>query len=306
MRHEKKQYVIGIDGGGTKTEVALADLSGRIIKIAKVGSTSSRNVGIKKSVENIVEAIKRVKGSKKISLVFIGMPAVEEEYKSKKEIIKKEILKRFKNFKGKLIIESDQLVAFRSGTQERDGVVIISGTGCVCHGWREKKEAKVSGWGWLADEGSGFWAGQRGLQSVLKDLDGRGLRTLITGLLFTEFGLKNRNELLNRIYADYSTRQISLISEIVDKAANRGDKIARSIIEEAGKELALNAKVVVKKLDFKDTIFPIVLVGGMFNSGIALGILKNEVRKMAPGARFLKPKGDPVTGAITLAIENLK
>lgn len=239
-------------------------------------------------------------------MIFIGLPAVEEEYKSKKVIIKKEILNRLKNFGGKLIVASDQLVAFRSGTDKKDGIVLISGTGCVCHGWRGKKEAKVSGWGWLADEGSGFWTGQKGLQAVLKYLDGRGSSTLIAGLLFKDFGLKSRKDLLNRIYANYSTRQISLISKIVDKAANRGDKIARLIMEEAGKELALNAKVVINKLDFKDMVFPIVLAGGMFNSRIALRIFKKEIKKMAPRARFLKPKGDPVTGAITLAIENLR
>jgi len=306
MKKQSKGYVIGIDGGGTKTEAALADLSVRILKIAKAESASPRNVGIKKAVENIVEAIKKVRGAKKIDSIFVGLPAIEEEYKSRKGRIKKEILKRLKNFKGRLIIESDQVVAFRSGTQEKDGIVLISGTGCACHGWRGKKEVKVSGWGWLADEGSGFWTGQKGLQAVLKDLDERGSKTLIRRLLFREFGLKNRNDLLKRVYADYSTRQISLISRIVDKAANRGDKIATSIMEEAGKELAISTTAVIKKLDFKDKIFPIVLVGGMFDSRITLNIFKMEVKKIAPGVHFLKPKVAPVIGAIKLAIENLK
>lgn len=298
-------YIIGIDGGGTKTGGALADFRGRILKIAKAGSASPRNVGIKKAVENIIEAINKVKGAKEIDSIFVGMPAVEEEYKSEKEIIKKEILKRLKDFKGKLVIGSDQLVAFRSGTDKKDGIVLISGTGCVCHGWQEKKEAKTSGWGWLADEGSGFWTGQKGFQAVLKEVDGRGPKTLITKILFKEWKIKNKNDLLNKVYLNFSIRQISLISKLVDKAANKGDEVAKDVMTKAGKELAQSAITAIKKLNFQNEKFPIVLVGGMFDSKTASQFFKKEVKKVAPEIQFLRPKIDPVVGAVKLAIEQL-
>jgi N-acetylglucosamine kinase-like BadF-type ATPase len=302
LKGDKNGYVIGIDGGGTKTEVALADSRGRILNLTKTGPSSPRNLGIEKTAENLAEVINKIKGSKKINLIFIGLPAVEEEYKNKKEEIKREILKRLKNFDGKLIVESDQLVAFSSGTGEKDGIVLISGTGCVCHGWWGDKEAKASGWGWLADEGSGFWVGQKGFQAILKELDDRRPKTLITKLLFNEWGLKNQDDLLNKIYLNYSIRQISLISKIVDKAANKGDKIAKSIMEETVKELAISAITVIKKLSFQKQKFPIVLVGGIFNSKT----FKKEVKKIAKKIKFLKPKNSPVIGAVKLAIGNLK
>lgn len=65
MENRTQRYIIGVDGGGTKTEAALADLSERILRIAKSGSASPRNVGIKKAVENIVEGIKKAKRRKK-------------------------------------------------------------------------------------------------------------------------------------------------------------------------------------------------------------------------------------------------
>lgn len=305
LKGDKKRYVIGVDGGGTKTEIALADLKGKLLNLTKTGPSSPRNLGIKKTAENLAEAINKIKGSKKINLIFIGLPAVEEEYKNKKEEIKREIIKRLKDFNGKLIIESDQLVAFRSGADKKDGIVLISGTGCACHGWRGNKEAKASGWGWLADEGSGFWTGQKGFQAVLKQLDGRRPKTLIIGLLFKEWGLKNKYDLLDKIYLNYSTRQISLISKIVDKAANKGDKIAKSIMEEAGKELAISAITVIKKLSFQKQKFPIVLVGGMFDSKIVSKTFIKEVKKIAKKTEFIHNKKRPVIGAIKLAVEQL-
>ena len=300
---ENQNFVIGVDGGGTKTMVALADLKGKILKLTKSGPSNLRNVGIKKAAQNIALGIKKVLPEKgKILSIFVGLAAVEEEYKSKKREIKSEILKRLKNFKGKLEIGSDQIVAFRSGVDEKNGVVLISGTGCVSHGWKNGKETKVSGWGCLDDEGSGFWAGQRGFQAILRELDGRGPKTLITKLLFKEWKLKNKEELLRKIYLKDTILQTSLISRVVDEASQKRDKIAVLIMKAAGEELAKTAITVIKKLNFQNQKFPLVLVGRMFRSKIVLNTVKKEIKKIAKKVKFSKPQVEPVIGAIKLAI----
>jgi len=330
----EKKYVIGVDGGGTKTVAALSDLNFKILKIAKTGPSNLRNVGrIEEAVLNISKAIlKVIKGikEKEILSIFIALAAVEEEFKSEKEKIKKGILKNPKILKvlkspecsRQIEIVSDQIAAFRSGTDEKDGLVLIAGTGSVCRGWRlqpthrppasraPKKEAKTGGWGWANDEGSGFWAGQKGYQAIFKELDGRGKKTKITKLLFKEWHLERKEDLMKKIYGSDSIRNISLISKIVDEASQMGDKVARSIMEEAGEELALLAVAVIKKLISplarKRTRLPLVLVGAMFKSKIILNKLKKEIKKLAPRAEFIFPKEEPVIGAIKLAIENLK
>ncbi|MFQ6049651.1 MAG: BadF/BadG/BcrA/BcrD ATPase family protein [Candidatus Paceibacterales bacterium] len=325
-------YVIGVDGGGTKTIAALSNLKGKILETSKTGSSNLRNVGIKMAVSNISEAIlKVIKGIRKGSVlsIFIALAAVEEEFKSEKGKLKKEILKNpkiSKVLKGKIEIVSDQIAAFKSGTDERDGLVLISGTGCVCHGWRNKKEAKTGGWGWLNDEGSGFWVGQKGYQAIFKDLDGRGQKTKIKKLLFQEWKLKNKEDLMKKIYGQDSIRNVSLISKIVDKAAKTGDRVAKSIMTEAGKELSSLAISVIKELNFPRSSpprfakrgrginslrgrhnkkFPLVLVGKTFKSNIALNKVKKEVKKIAPRVKFILPKTEPVIGSVKLAIEKI-
>jgi len=306
MRQKDINYVIGVDGGGTKTIAALADLNLKILRIAKTGPSNLRNVGINKAVLDISEAIKKVKKGKKIGSIFIGLAAIEEEFKLEKEKIKREIRKKLK-FRGKLEIGSDQIVAFRSGTDEKNGIILIAGTGAVCHGWKNGKEAKTSGWGWLDDEGSGFWIGKKGFQAIFKELDGRGEKTLITKLVFENWRLKDKKDFLKKVYAQDSVRQVSLISRIVDEAASKRDKIAKKIMLEAGEELFLTAKRVIEKLNFKNEEFPIVLIGRVFESEIVLKIVKKEIKKIAPKVQFLipQPKINPVIGAIKLAIENL-
>ena len=315
-----KEYVIGVDGGGTKTMAALANLDGLqpahrppkgplILKIGKSGSSHPRNLGLKMAIENLTFAVKKVlPRNGKILSTFIGLPAVAEEYKSKIKEIEKELKKHkeiSKIFKGKLKIGSDQEVAFRTGT-DGDGVMLNAGTGCVAHGWHNKKEAHASGWGWLGDEGGAFFVGQRVFQTVLKDLDGRGKKTLLTKLVFEKFKMKREENFLDLIYQKNPAEIIPSLSVICDEASKKGDKIAKEIIFGAAKEAILAAKAIIRRLGFQKNKFPLVLVGGMFKSEIFLSTVKKEIRKFVPEVDFISLKEKPLIGAVKLAIRNLK
>jgi N-acetylglucosamine kinase-like BadF-type ATPase/FMN phosphatase YigB (HAD superfamily) len=310
LKNNSKPYVIGVDGGGAKTVAALATLTGKILTKAKTGPSHPRNLGLKKSMDNLRLAIKKVlKKNKKILSTFLGLPAMEEEFKFKKDIIKKELLKHkeiWPIFKGKVIIGSDQLAGFRSGTDEREGVVLIAGSGCVAHGWRNKKEAKVCGWGYLSEMGSAFFIGQKVLQAVFKDLDGRMKPTLLTKLIFQKLKVKTKEDLINRVYSKKPMEILPSFSVLCDLAAQRGDKIAKNILIEAAKELTLSVKTVIKKLNFSKKKFPLVLIGSVLNSKIILDTVKKEIKKFAPKVQFIRPEQEPVVGAVKLAIEATK
>jgi len=89
MLSKNKKYVIEVDGGGTKTVVASADLTGKVVAQVRTGSAHPRNIGIKKAIANVVLAIDKVlpKEGKALS-TFLGLPSMEEEFKFKKEIRK--------------------------------------------------------------------------------------------------------------------------------------------------------------------------------------------------------------------------
>ena len=288
MVPQHNNFVIGVDGGGTKTTAALADLNGKILKIGRAESSSPRNVGVEKAATNVVKAIKKVlpQNKGKVLSIFVGLPAVQEEFSPEVGEIKKIISQKVK---GKLIISSDQLVAFRSGTDKRDGIMLIAGTGSVAHGWRGKKEHKSSGAGWLADEGSAFWIGQKYYQTAQKALDGRAPKTQL--------------KVPSKIYSQNFVKEVSRLSVLCDSAAKKGNKVAKEIMVEAGRELAISVKAVVKELNFPKEKFPLVLVGSVLKSKIVLATLKKEVKKEAPKVQFIRPKGEPVAGSVKLALE---
>lgn len=309
MSKANQGYIIGVDGGGTKTVAALTNLKGKVLTKAETGSAHPRDIGVKKAVENVALAIKRVLPKEgKIFCTFLGLPAMEEEFKFKKAVIKKELSGHRKLslvFKGKVIIGSDQLSGFRSGTDGKDGVILNAGSGSVAHGWQGKKEIITDSWGYLSEMGSAFWVGQRALQKTCKELDGRGEKTLITRLVFRKLRIKNKQKFVERIYLDNIQEIIRSFSILVDKAAKKGDKIAKDIMKEAGRELALSANTAIRKLNFQEFKFPLVLIGSMFKSKIVLDTVKREIKKNAPKVEFIRPKQEPVIGAVKLAIEAL-
>ena len=208
MLLQNNNYIIGVDGGGTKTVAALANLKGKILAKSKTGPSHFIKAGLEETILNITEVIEKVMtlltSSQKREIVstFVGLTAIEEN-KEMGQKIKKLLSQQPKIsgiFKGKVIVGSDQIVAFRSGTDEKEGVVLISGAGCAAHGWRGKKEAKTSGWGYFNDEGSGFWIGQEAYRAVYKDLDERGPKTLITKLVFRKLKLKNIEDLKKKVF----------------------------------------------------------------------------------------------------------
>jgi N-acetylglucosamine kinase-like BadF-type ATPase len=304
MPEQKNKYVIGVDGGGTKTVVALANLDGKILKTVKTGPSSPRNIGIDKTAENIAKGINKV-FRRGVAFIFVGLPAVEEEYKSKADEIERKIAKNISG-KAEIKVSSDQIVAFKSGTAEKSGVMVIAGTGCSAHGWRGGRESKVSGWGWLADEGSAVWVGRQVLQAVLRDMDGRGRRTILTGLISKELKVSTSEKLVLKIYKEDFLHTLSSFSIIADLAARQGDQTARRILREAGEEIALAAETVIKNLGFAKKEFPLVLVGSMFKSDNFRKSFELYIRQSVSRANIIYPSDPPVQGACNLAIENIK
>lgn len=307
---KEKQFVIGVDGGGTKTLAVLADMTGKIVKEAKSGAASLRDEGIQGASKSVSEAIAKLLASRKSAAIvstYIGFPAMAEEYKKRKEEIIKQLArdKKIKKiFKGTVDVGSDQLVAYRAGTDSKDGITAIAGTGCVVRGWRGGKEAKVSGWGWLSDEGSAFWIGNRVFLAILKSFDGRAGKTVLTEMVFKKFHLKNIDSLLTFVYKDPASN-LPLFAGLCDEAAKKGDGFAGQILHEVGREISDSVLAAARQLDFpRGGRIPLVIVGGVFKSQLAYYSFEVNLKKEENFEFDILKPDLPVMGAIKLALEN--
>lgn len=300
----KNGYIIGVDGGGTKTTAVLSDFNGRIFKKIKGASSNPNKIGQNKAIlnlKNLIFALIKGYPKEKISLAYFGLAGGLERDKIKREKIKKD-LKKYFDFP--IIVESDQKIAFRANTDSNDGVLIIAGTGSVSIGWRKGKEAISGGWDWLlGDQGSAFWIGKNALENSLKFFDCREKNfSELQKIIFKKFKIKSEKDLYQKFYNQNFVEKIASISKIVDSLAILGDKDALKILEKAGKELSKMGNSVIKKLSFQREKFPLVLSGSVFKSKIVLNIVKKEIKKNTPRVEFIQSKNEPIKGAIKMAI----
>ncbi len=299
-------YLIGIDGGGTKTDCLVVDENNQIVAKASAGPSNPRILGMDLATLNIASSIKKALSDvekKKIGFLFIGIPAFAEEFKEREEEIRDLVLERLGDFsidKEDVVVGSDQEAAFISGTEKKDGVIVISGTGSVARGWNKEKEVKTAGWGYLAEGGAAYEVGQKTYQSVVEALDGRDEKTLLTEMVLEKFDAKDIDDLNKVIYHLTPVESLAPLSVLVNEAAERGDEVAKKILIDTSSYLFKTAKNTIKRLDFKET-FPVVLTGGMFNSKTFLDHFREEIEKEFTLAAVIIPEEKPVYGAVKLA-----
>nr|HQU83059.1 BadF/BadG/BcrA/BcrD ATPase family protein [Pyrinomonadaceae bacterium] len=147
---------LGVDGGGTKTHIALRNEKGEIVGEGFAGASNPLRVGVENAVENIVKAINNACDVYELSRgdivsATLGLAGVRRG--DIKKIVGDSFRKRL-NLK-KIQVVTDAEIALFGSTLGKAGLVIIAGTGSVCLGIDDDGKLALSGgWGPLAgDEG---------------------------------------------------------------------------------------------------------------------------------------------------------
>ncbi len=310
-------YILGVDGGGTKTTVQIASISGKKVAQAVSGSSSYKSVGINRAIVNlntaVFDAVKKLKVPRDIYFIsscfgFAGNNT-EEDLKIYKEIVFNKKLSSYLNPK-RTIIYNDTRVGLEAGSENKNKIILIAGTGSNCFGINEVgKQARASGWDYiLADEGSGYEVGLKALKAVMRAYDGRGKKTLLSKTILEELNLKDILDLIKWAYERPLPKdKISALAETVSNTAKMGDKVSIDILAEEAEEAVISVTTVANKLGFKDKDFDLVLVGGLFKcEEYFKNILINRLRENFPKIKSMPLVGNPAGGAVKMAIERLK
>jgi N-acetylglucosamine kinase-like BadF-type ATPase len=303
-------FWIGVDGGGTRTR---AVVTGEDLVPMGRGASGPANASTRPLplvVETILEAVGDAAASAGVATaraekVGVGLAGVE----SAGLVAPLTAALEEHVGAGRVLLTTDARIALAGaspGDPEGPGVVLIAGTGAIAYGRSaDGVEARAGGWGpLLGDEGSGYAIARQGLAAVVRDLDGRGPKTAIRELLFrSERGIHTLEELLAKIYrSEGGAGDVAGYFPIVLAAAKAGDAEACRILGDAGKELALAALTVIRKLHLESESFPVSTVGGVFAAGdLLLGPLAAALHAVAPLARVGPPAYPPEIGAIRLA-----
>jgi N-acetylglucosamine kinase-like BadF-type ATPase len=302
---------LGVDGGGTKTQVAIINGDKKIIGEAIAGVSNPLRIGIEKAVNNIFLAIDKAcdkAGRSQSDIVSIecGLAGVRRE--DLRQTIRKLIVERFRIKTVEVLTDAE--IALYGTTLGKEGLVVIAGTGSVCIGQNAKGEKFIAGgWGPIAgDEGGGAGIARRALQAIAKAFDGRGKPTALSNAAVDYFRASKLEDLSVAIYAPHiDNAKIAGFAKCVIETAKAGDEVALELLDEAGHELGIAANAVIRNLKLQRKKIPIGLVGGIFHAGdlIVKPFLKT-VHEVAPKAYVIEPKFPPAVAAALMAFENFK
>jgi N-acetylglucosamine kinase-like BadF-type ATPase len=100
--------------------------------------------------------------------------------------------------------------------------------------------------------------------------------------------------------------QVATLCPTVVRVAQAGDWKATEILEEAGRELGRLGAAIIRRLGMENDEFAVVPFGGVFRAEeLVLGSFRATIRAAAPRARMVKPRFEPVVGAVLLALSEI-
>jgi len=304
-------YILGIDGGGTKTTAIVSDEKGNILGTGSSGGSNYQTVGIYNAMSSLRAALEMAVANSGLEIcrfksACIGLAGVGRE--TDRALLIPEINKLIPT--DNIILEHDAAIALAGATACQPGVVVLSGTGSMAFGMnRFGERQRAGGWGnILGDEGSAYYIGRRALAAACKAYDHRGPQTALLDKLLWELKLAYFTDIVKKIYTEMSSPQaIASIAPWVSELAESGDSISIGILKDAAKELAIMAKAVITRLNMENEEFKVAISGSVFKAGsLILSPFTESIKSIAPKSEIIKPKYDAAMGAVLMAIHSMK
>lgn len=300
------KYLIGLDGGGTKTKCLITDFELKPLYEVIGGPSNFLMIGTDKVAETILNLIIQCVNHLNISyddisaivLGTTGGGRRNDAEELEKAIIQLAVHKNIslKNFR----VESDARIALEGAFSGKPGSILIAGTGSIMFGKDKAGNIhRVGGFGrFIGDEGSGFKLGQKGLNLIAKEFDGRGDNTKLSGLLKEKFNIDSPENLITEIYRN--NFDIASVAPLVIEAAEKGDKAAINIIETEVDEIILHIKAMKKKLNEKTLLLS--FIGSLLTKeNIYSYLVKEKIVQQFDDVVVKESENSPEYGAVLMA-----
>lgn len=295
--------ILGIDGGGTKTQAVLAMADGSVIKEVTGGPTNPASNGLSAAVAEFQKVIETIVADQPTpAVVVVGLAGIDTPLDAEQFLAAIEPVKQGFGITN-LTVVNDAEIALENGSQADNAVILIAGTGSVCYGRTPRASWRAGGMDYLlSDEGSGYWLGKSILRAVVRAHDGRRPPTVFTDLVFEHFGINSIESLKQKVYnPPLSKTQVAAVSQLWDKGLAVADDVALNLQDRAVRQLNSLVQAVVKTLKVETDPFDLVLAGSIATHQAIETFLRARLKEEYPQVNIVVPATPPVFGAIKMA-----
>jgi N-acetylglucosamine kinase-like BadF-type ATPase len=299
------KYVAGLDGGGTKTAVAIADAAGRVVRTFVAGAINfngHHEAEVATNMRRIMQSIAAScdGGLDACARICIGAAGVTNPV-ARERLAQ---LVRAGGYRGEMTILGDHETALFGAHERPYGMILIAGTGSICYGVNEDgRSHRTGGFGHLFDdEGSGYAIGRDMIAAVFRAADGRIPSTALTELVFTHLGIRSISQLTGYVYDPQRNKgDIAALSPLLIPACEQGDAAAVAIALRAGRSLAELVGPVADVLEMREG--DLALLGGVLTHNTYVReAFQETLRTRYPHIRCIPPKRDAAYGAVLAAL----
>lgn len=295
-----RTYYLGIDGGGTKTELVLVDETGAIITRAIGSASSIDTITLSESMKSVLETFIKMNANVQVSAIFAGIGGIASDLDSKNYATALRELP-FVASDARIEAKNDVYAALASGRGTLDGMTIILGTGAVCFGIRDGVSWRCGGYHYKeGDAGSAFDLGFHALKYYARVVDGRYEPSEFSEAIKKQLGLSDFSSLVT--YFDHLNRtEVAKFAPLVT-AFGTVNQYAYKILVDAAEEVKLLVEGVYRNLGFDQTTLSII--GGLGNAKtLYRQLFIQNIKKIAPNIEIIESLYNPAHAMAILAMK---
>ncbi len=296
---KKARYLLGVDGGATKTLAAVLDLDERTLHLGQGGPSNEDAIGSEAAVGALLGAAEQA-----LRGAGIGAAGLDAAVLAVAGTDTLSVTRHVRGAHESWIVVNDVVAAWATATGGTPGVAAIAGTGSNVFGvGTDGRSWRTGGWGHLlGDEGSGWWVGVESIRAALRDRDASGPPTRLGAAACEFFGVADVEHVASLVYSKPLTKgEVAAFAVETARLAEEGDEAAIELFDRGARELGGQIVAVIAQTGLQGS-FPVGLIGSAYKAGeVFLEPLRRRVLEAAPDAGVDIVEMAPVGGSLLLA-----
>jgi N-acetylglucosamine kinase-like BadF-type ATPase len=308
--------VLAIDGGNSKTDLALVRDDGEALALVRGPMSSPQHLGIDGCFSVLGDLLGRAFAEAGLPARKNGrVPAAEVaqlslagvDFPSEEREVGDAASKR--RLASTILVGNDTLALLRAGTERGWGVAVVCGAGINCVGVApDGRHARFPALGWITgDWGGGDDVGPEAVAAAARSEDGRGEKSTLEHAVPAYFGFGTPTELAEAFHRNVlSARRAVELAPVVFSEARR-DRVAAGIVDRLAEEVVVMIRVTLERLGMTGSAVEVVLGGGLLQAGDErlVGGIQSRLAAVAPAATAQVTSSPPVVGAALLGLDQL-